>query len=160
MLFIFILYSRAISLPFEAATEVIRLNESHRLSRLDFKWSKSYWNNVAKIKDSDLCVCMLCGQKYKANPSNGKAVKHHMISHHRYVDNMSNKINNEVINRSLFEFLTYNGISSTVLDSVYFRRFCNNFNYNVPRRSDFNYYLEEESDSIIVLLFISYFILE
>lgn len=122
-----------------------------QLVEVDFKYTRHFWDKVLKIKNSDLCICLLCGNKYLCKPSNGKAVKSHMIQVHEYIEEAT-KINSIEAKESLFQFLTMDHISTTILDSRYFRKFLYNLNYTPPRRMDYNTYLATRSSEIICSL--------
>lgn len=115
---------------------------------MDFNFEKKYWNNVYKIKGSNFCVCIHCGVEYTCNNKNGKAVKLHMQNVHNIVDQIDSKINVDELNCLLFKCLTFNNISTTILDSVEFRAFCNQLNYIVPRRQVYNEYLESKAEDV------------
>lgn len=146
------MYSRSIVLPIGAAREVIALKEANMLEHLNFNFYKTFWYNMLKIKSLDKCICIFCGVRYACNVKNGKAVKFHQISSHNYVDE-DVKINNDEIEQSLFDFITYDHISTTVLDSSSFRRFCNKLGYKPPRRVVYNDFLIKRNTEIVVFYF-------
>lgn len=111
-----------------------------------------FWKNVLKIKDTDYCICSLCNKKYRCNVRNGKAVKLHMVNVHNY-EEVQAKVNSDSLNQDLFKFITFNAVSTTILDSPEFRRFCLKLGYTVPRREVYNDYLFSETEKVRVYLF-------
>lgn len=64
-----------------------------------------------KIKDSEMCVCVLCGKYYKGYAANGKAVRAHMENAHKYQDS-EKRLDQININNKLFDFITNSGTSA------------------------------------------------
>lgn len=122
---------------------------SNSLEKIDFPHSKTYWDEMYHLKNTEYCICGHCAKKYKSGVKNSKAIKNHLISVHNYkIVNL--KINNDDINNKLFRFITYCNISSTILDSVAFRQFCASLSYQPPRRENYNTFLDVESRIITV----------
>lgn len=118
---------------------------------MDFKYTKQFWSYVLKIKNTEFCICVVCGKRYKANVGNGKAIKNHVYIVHKFQE-IDSKINKEDLDKEFFKFMVYSNVSTTILDSPELRKFLYKLNYILPRRSVYNEYLAETANDIKVYI--------
>lgn len=62
------------------------------------------------------------------------------------------KVNSDSVNKDLCKLITFNAVSTTILDSPEFRRFCFKLGYIIPLREFYNAYLFSETEKVRDLL--------